>query len=147
MPSQASENREAATVDGTDQGEAPATCGQGLAASAPLPRTIGELMAAMGRMLAAHQQALDLTDDAARKEHEAYLQLATELGAAASQLSAVGAQMIAYRGLPMGRHDEEAMAGPESRQSFEDFVRLERALRDLLDARLREDEEMLRQWG
>jgi hypothetical protein len=140
MPSQASENG-----DGNDQ--VPATCGQGLAASAPLPSTIGQLMAVMARMMAAHQQALDLTDDAARQEHEAYLQLATELGAAASQLSAVGAQMIAYRDLPMGRHDEQALAAPESRQVFESFVRLERELRDLLEQRLREDEEMLRHWG
>jgi hypothetical protein len=128
------------------ESEPPATCGQGLAASATLPGTIGELMAQMSRLLGAHQQALDVTDDDARQEHEAYQQLATELAAAASQLSAVAKQMTAYRGLPMGRHDEQAMAGAEPRQLFARFVELERALLALLQARLQDEEEMLRQW-
>lgn len=127
--------------------EAPGSCGQGLAASAPLPKIIGELMAALGRVLAAHQQALDTSDDAARQEHEAYQQLATELGAAASQLGAVATQMVAYRHLPMGKHDEEKLAAPEGREVFAGFVAIERQLLELLTARLREDEEMLRQWS
>ena len=127
--------------------EAPGSCGQGLAASAPLPKTIGELMAALGQVLARHQQALDVSDDAARQEHEAYQQLATELGGAASQLGAVATQMVAHRNLPMGRHDEQKMADAPSREAFERFVALERQLLELLTTRLREDEEMLRHWG
>ena len=130
-----------------DDEQPPATCGQGLAASASLPGTLGQLMSAMAEVLASHQQALDLTDDDSRREHQAYQQLCTELTAAASQLAAVGQQMLAHRSLPMGRHDEQAMATPAARAVFQNFVQRESALLQLLQKRLAEDEEMLKQWG
>ena len=51
-------------------------CGKGLAEHATLPAKIGELAAAMAALLEFHKTTLDLTDENARKEHDAYSELA-----------------------------------------------------------------------
>ena len=121
------------------------TCGTGLAANAPLPATVAELMAAMAVVLDEHQQALDLTDDDAKPEHHAYVTLVLELRSISAQLAATAQRMEGYRDLPMGRHDEQAMSGLDALAAFERFVRAERALLLLLTAGIEEHEAMLEQ--
>jgi hypothetical protein len=119
------------------------TCGQGLAASAALPAGVGELMAAMAGVLDVHQRALDLTDERARPEHHAYVTLVLELRAIAAQLSAAAERIAGYEDLPMGRHDEAAMAAPEAIFAFDRFVKAEGALHRRLGALVDEHAAML----
>jgi hypothetical protein len=121
------------------------TCGTGLAAHAKLPGAIGELLAAMAAVLDDHQRALDLTDENARPEHHAYVTLVLELQGVSAQLAACARRMTGYRDLPMGRHDEQKMAGHEAVAAFERFVRAERALLSQLTEALTGHEAMLKQ--
>lgn len=123
------------------------TCGKGLAEHSALPAKLAELIAAMAEILELHQKTLDLTDENARREHGVYVSLAARLRAAASQLGTTAAEMAGHRDLPMGRHDETAMADPRLVESFAAFVRLEGELRDQLDAALQRDEAMLQGMG
>jgi uncharacterized protein YndB with AHSA1/START domain len=123
--------------------EPPATCGAGLAAHAPLPETAGALFDALARMLDAHQEALDLTDEQARPEHHAYLTLVHEFRATAMQLESIARRMRGYASLPMGRHDMELMAGARFRDTFERYVAAERALATLLASTVSEHDAML----
>jgi hypothetical protein len=50
----------------------PATCGQGVAERAALPARLSALAAVVADNLHRHQQTLDLGDDNARREHQAY---------------------------------------------------------------------------
>jgi hypothetical protein len=50
-------------------------------------------------------EALDLTDDHSREEHEAYRELARGHRKIAAELRATARRMAGYRDLPMGRHD------------------------------------------
>jgi hypothetical protein len=119
------------------------TCGKGLAAHAPLPQTLGDLMAAVGEILELHRRALDLDDAAAREEDEAYRDLAERHRAAAAGLRETAERMTASRDLPMGRHDLSALGDAPARAAFAEFVRLEQQLVTLLEARLPADEAML----
>lgn len=121
------------------------TCGKGLASQSSLPAMLGDLIAAMADVLKIHQQALDLTDEDARPEHEAYGTLVVELRRAADQLATIARQMIGYRDLPMGRHDEEKMGSREAVAAFEQFVKTERALLALLTETVGEHGAMLQQ--
>lgn len=121
------------------------TCGQGLAANATLPATIGQLMEAMAGVLDEHQRALDLTDERTRPEHQAYLTLIGELRSISGQLAAMAQRMAGCRDLPMGRHDEEKMMAPEAMAAFQRFVEAERAALSLLTDTVGEHEAMLRQ--
>ncbi len=121
------------------------TCGKGLAASAVLPERLGAVMAAMAEVLHVHMEALDLEDDASRQEHEAYRRVSQQLGQIASQLDASARAMAAYRDLPMGRHDMEAMSRPRVRESFEAFVGRKQELLTLLQESIESDREMLEQ--
>ena len=94
------------------------TCGKGLAASAVLPERLGAVMAAMAEVLHVHMEALDLEDDDSRQEYDAYRRVSQQLGQVASQLDASAREMAAYRDLPMGRHDMEAMTRPSVREQF-----------------------------
>ena len=123
------------------------TCGKGLAENAALPAKLGELVASMADVLEAHLPALDITDEPARVEREAYLDLAREHREAALQLRAIATQMTGYRDLPMGRHFEQAMAAPAVLDSFQRFVKLERELLALLQQRVEEDHGMLAAMG
>ena len=120
------------------------TCGQGLAEHAVLPAKLGELMAAVATVLQVHMQSLDVMDEHARNEYEAYGELVAAHRFAAGQLTAIAKQMAGYRDLPMGRHNLEAMRGPAVRQSFQTFVEREQELLALLQERVEGDEAMLR---
>ena len=121
------------------------TCGKGLAASAVLPERLGAVMAAMAEVLRVHMAALDPEDDASRREHEAYRRVSQHLDQAASQLDALAREMAAYRDLPLGRHDMEAMIRPVVRESFAAFVGRKQELLTLLQEAEASDREMLEQ--
>jgi hypothetical protein len=121
------------------------TCGKGLAASAVLPERLGAVMAAMAEVLRIHMETLDAEDDASTREHAAYDRVAQQLGQMASQLDALAREMAAYRDLPMGRHDLEAMNRPIVRESFAAFVARKQDLLTLLQETEQSDREMLAQ--
>ena len=119
------------------------TCGKGLAEHSALPATLGRLTDAMAGILEHHQTALDLTDENARKEYRAYVKLEMEFRRIASQLQATAEHMAGYRDLPMGRHDERAMASPKALDTFATFVRVEQELLGLLQKAVERDQKML----
>jgi hypothetical protein len=123
------------------------SCGKGLAEHSVLPEKLGELTASVAEILEVHMKALDLTDKNSKTEHAAYLELAKEHRRIATQLMATAKRMAGYRGLPMGRHDENAMSDPRAREVFEKFVKLEHELVDLLQHRLKQDRKMLIEMG
>jgi hypothetical protein len=125
--------------------EEPSTCGQGLASRSILPGKLGELLAALARILEAHMRALDPSDADAKKELDAYAALVTAHRDVADRLSGIAVQMADYRALPMAAHDEAAMSDAVAHKAFENFVRLEQELATLLQQQLTEDQEMLRQ--
>jgi len=123
------------------------TCGKGLAANSVLPRKLGELVAAMGQVLEGHMKALDLEDVHSKQEFEAYKDLAREHRHIAASLAATAQEMSGYRDLPMGRHDEKAMADPRALEVFENFVRHKQELLTLLQEMIVQDQSMLDKWA
>jgi hypothetical protein len=123
------------------------TCGMGLAANAMLPAGLGELTAALGDVLEAHIPSLDLTDERSRKEREVYQRLAEGHRRAGLQLMTIAQQMAECRDLPMGRHEEAAMASPAVVDSFRRFVQSEQQLLSTLQGRLEQDQQMLAVMG
>jgi hypothetical protein len=121
------------------------TCGQGLAENAVLPARLGKVTAALAEVLDAHIPALDLGDEAARKEHDAYARLVAQHRRLAAELESTASEMKGYEDLPMGRHDQDAMASPRVLESFRHFVATEKQLLAMLEERVRRDEEMLAQ--
>ena len=121
------------------------TCGTGLAASASLPTKLAALMAALAEVLERHTHALDLTDAATKEEHDAYTKLARAHRVVAGELASLAEAMTHYRDLPMGQHDMTVMADPNGQaQAFQRFVALERELLSHLQAKVEEEEQMLR---
>jgi hypothetical protein len=110
------------------------TCGKGLAEHSAIPAKMADLIAALADNLEAHQRTLDLSDERSRQELDAYVTLARQHRAIAAQLSDVAEQMTSYRELPMGRHDDRALAGPAVVDAFTTFVRVEREMLALLEA-------------
>ena len=119
------------------------TCGKGLAEHSALPAKLAELEDALAENLELHQKTLDLSDDNARKEHEAYVRLANEHRSIAAQLHAVARQMAGNRDLPMGAHDERALADPKLLDAFANFVKREEELLALLQHAIERDGQML----
>lgn len=119
------------------------TCGKGLAEHSAIPAKLGELTDAVAANLELHMLVLDLTDENSRREHDAYASLAKEHRATAARLRATATEMAGYRGLPMGRHDEQAMSAPRFGEAFERLVQCERELLALLQHRVEQDEGML----
>ena len=119
------------------------TCGKGLAAHSALPALMGELTGAVAEILELHLVSLDPKDSPSRPEHEAYTRLVREHRDAAERLRAIGGSMAGHRDLPMANHHMQALTDPRNVGAFERFVTLERELRELLEARLATDEEML----
>ena len=119
------------------------TCGKGLAEHATLPAKLAELTAALAAVFEFHDTTLDLTDENARLEHDAYVTLAKAFRDIATRLQAMAAQMAGHRDLPMGRHDFAALASPQALDVFERFVNLERDLSALLTSALERDQKML----
>ena len=120
-----------------------ATCGKGLAANAGLPAKLGELAASVADVLKAHTKALDLEDDYARQEYDAYMNLVEHHRRIAAELRALSEQMLSYRDLPMGRHDFEALSNPEAADVFEQLVNVEQELISLLNERLEQHRALL----
>lgn len=114
------------------------TCGAGLAANAALPAKLAELIGSVARVLETHTRALDLEDDFARQEYDAYVELVAQHRGTARKIEALAEQMASYRDLPMGRHDVEVMTSPEAAQALERLVNVEQDLSSLLDERLEE---------
>jgi hypothetical protein len=119
------------------------TCGKGLAENSILPRKLGQLIAAMAENLAVHSKALDLTDQNSRTEYDAYEKLVKELRQTAAQLERTAGQMVGYRDLPMGRHDEKAMTHPRVLEVFEQFVKQKQEVMALLEQTAARDNELL----
>jgi hypothetical protein len=119
------------------------TCGKGLAQNAVLPARLAAVTTALADVLEAHVKALDLDDEHARLEHDAYTKLVDEHRDAAARLRAVAERMAGYRDLPMGVHDERAMTGPEPLAAFEGFVAMKRELRGLLEEQDIQDQRLL----
>jgi len=119
------------------------TCGKGLAENAVLPARLGAVTNALADVLEAHVKALDLDDEHARSEHEAYTKLVDEHRDAAARLRAVAERMAGYRDLPMGVHDDRAMTGPEPVAAFEAFIAMKEELRALLQEQDRRDQQLL----
>jgi hypothetical protein len=119
------------------------TCGKGLAEHSALPAKLAELEDALAENLELHQKTLDLSDDSARKEFDAYVKLARKHRSIAAQLREAARQMAGYRDLPMGRHDERALADPKIVEAFERFVKVEDELLNQLRAAVERDRQML----
>jgi hypothetical protein len=116
-----------------------------LAARSILPGKLGELLAALARILEAHMRALDPTDTDAKKELDAYAALVTTHREVADRLSGIAVQMADYEALPMAAHDEAAMSDAVAHKAFENFVRLEQELTTMLQDLMKEDRQMLQQ--
>jgi hypothetical protein len=125
--------------------EEPSTCGQGLASRSILPEKLGDLLAALARILESHMRALDPSDADARKELDAYAALVTAHRDVADRLSGIAIQMADHRALPMASHDESVMSDAVAHKSFENFVRAEQELATVLQQHLQEDQQMLQQ--
>jgi hypothetical protein len=119
------------------------TCGKGLAEHSSLPASLGQLTSALVEVLETHQAALDVTDEHARRELDAYVKLAQEFRAISSALHGVAEDMVGYRDLPMGRHDMRAMSGAKAVDAFAKFVRIEQELMGQLRHAVARDQSML----
>jgi hypothetical protein len=119
------------------------TCGKGLARHSALTASLGELVASTARVLEVHMKALDLTDENAKRECDAYRELAHAHRRIANELADTAQRMASYRALPMGRHDMAVMTSPAPRHAFAGFVAHEEALVALLLDRITQDQKML----
>jgi hypothetical protein len=120
------------------------TCGKGLCAHAVLPEAISALMSTMADLLQNHTRSLDLDDANARLERDAYDRLVHDQRLIASSLEGLAAAMRSYRDLPMGAHDESALADRRSREVFASFIRAEEGVLALLQEGTAEHRAMLR---
>lgn len=125
--------------------DAPATCGQGLAAHSALPARMADVLSRMGAVLDHHRHALDRSDAQTQPEHDVYAALVRDLEQVASHLAAAARRMTDARDLPMGRHDMDRMTGPGPVALFERFVAAERALVQVLQTSIADGEAMLQQ--
>jgi hypothetical protein len=119
------------------------TCGKGLADNSVLPTKMAALIADLGRVLGAHRAALDLTDERSRQEDAAYADLANAYRSIADSLHVAAQHMAAYRDLPMGRHDQNALRGAEPVEALASLVNHEEELLELLRAQLPEHRAIL----
>lgn len=122
------------------------TCGQGVAANAALPDGFAAVIDGIAANLELHMTALDVSDPADRKEHTAYERVAGACRTAAAELRTLAREMTASRDVPMGAHDEQAMAAPKFLEAFEDLVLRETELLRLLEERREGHEEILSAW-
>ena len=111
------------------------TCGQGLAAHAPLVAKIGEFIAALAENLEAHLTTLDLSDQHARAEREVYVSLGQAHRSLAERLATTAAQMADQLDLPMARHDSSALHAPVVVDAYKRYIEREEELIAVLAAR------------
>jgi hypothetical protein len=121
----------------------PATCGKGLSERSVLPTRLSALCAAIADNLEKHQHALDLTDENARTERDAYRVLANDFRDVASQLQAIADRMVGYRDLPVSRHGAGALATTEIRDALANMLERERDVIALLTAWIELDRTIL----
>jgi len=119
------------------------TCGQGLAENSALPAKLGEMLGSVAEILETHRAALNVRDANARREDEAYRELAEAHRKIAGELREAAKRMADYRNLPMGKHDPALLSAPKAVRAFESFVTLEGQLSALLQRRLTADRAML----
>src|SRR5215204_3525055 len=119
------------------------TCGKGLAANSWLPAKLGDVSSAMAAMLEIHTTALDLTDENAKRERNAYLSLISKYQVVAGQLHALAEEMAGYRDLPMARHDMAVMTDPKMAETYAQVVRAKEDLLANLQERIEGERQML----
>lgn len=123
-------------------GDAPETCGSGIAQHAAIPAAFAEMADGLARTFDLHRRMLRLEDAAARQEDEVYRELGEMWGRIASLVKEAAARMDAQRELPEAPHDESAW-GPEHAAAFEKFVKSQSHLLALLRIAAERDEQML----
>jgi hypothetical protein len=133
----------AETVSDAKSAGQPTTCGQGLAEHAQFPLKVGEVLASMAENLQLHMTVLDLQDENSKREYDAYEELVEQYRQIAQGLTATGQQMQSYRDLPMGRHDERAMADPRFTSAFRNLVQREQELLALFGIQVKRHEQFL----
>ena len=122
------------------------TCGMGLAQNAVIPAKMAEMIAALAAVLQTHVPTIDTALEAGRHEYDAYVMLARQYDAIASDLGSTAAQMAACRDLPMAPHFESALTDPRLLATFETYVQRAGELLELLSARVEGDRTMLAEW-
>ena len=100
-------------------------------------------MASMANNLEIHMAALDLGDPNAKREHGAYASLLAQHRDIAERLARLSREMAGYRDLPMGRHDEKAMAAERVASDFRDLVERESRVLESLRSQLETHRMML----
>jgi uncharacterized protein YhfF len=135
-----------ARLESTDAPKEP-TCGQGLADQGRVPTKLAQLLAAVAENLELHTGALDVSDEHSKREHDVYRKLVDQHRRLSAQLEAMGAEMAASRELPMGPHDEQALAAPKIVEAFEAYVRIEEELSALLLERVEHNRRLLAEMG
>jgi uncharacterized protein YndB with AHSA1/START domain len=118
------------------------SCGAGLAQHSSVPAKIAPLFAALAETLETHRAMLVLSDANARREDEAYQQLAAGYRELAKRVEAVASQMASYRDLPAAAHDEKAF-GKRQLEAFQTFVKAQNELLEILRPAAERDEMML----
>lgn len=121
------------------------TCGKGLAEHSTLPASLGELIASTARVLEVHMKALDPADANAKRELDAYRDVAVAHRRIANELATLAERMASYRTLPPAPHDMDIMMSPAPRHAFAGFVAQEERVLALLQSRLESDRAMLAQ--
>src|SRR5688500_19489028 len=119
------------------------TCGKGLAEHSALPASLGELLASTARVLEMHMKALDPSDANAKRELDAYRDVAVAHRRIANELATLAERMASYRTLPEAPHDMDVMMSPAPRHAFAGFVAQEERVIALLQSRLESDRAML----
>jgi uncharacterized protein YndB with AHSA1/START domain len=119
------------------------TCGKGLAENSVLPARLSELIASMAENLELHTKTLDLSDDNARLEYEAYEKLVTTQRDVATQLMTLAGEMYSNYDLPIAKHDEKKLSAPEIAETFKKFAHLEQELIAMLNKRMKKEEKIL----
>ena len=119
------------------------TCGKGLAENSVLPRKLGDLTAAIAKILEIHMAALDCAEENGKQEHDAYMKLVMELREIAVRLESTADHMTGYRDLPIATHSEAVMRDPKAVHAFERFVEIKQEVLQLLQSGSEQDRAML----
>lgn len=127
------------TTDNDDQ----PTCGKGIAASAPLPDAVADVLRGMSALFQNHIRALNSAARSDQPEIDAYGRLARNYGAGADNVAALAELMRSYRTLPMATHDMAVLTDKTSFRVFAELVAREQALLTLLQEQVAEHTEML----
>jgi uncharacterized protein YndB with AHSA1/START domain len=119
-----------------------ASCGEGLAQHAGLPAKMAEQLAALADTLELHREMLNPTDEASKREDDAYRRLATNYRDISTQLGSTATFMAECRSLPACPHDT-SVYGPRHLEAFQRFVRIQNELFEMLRTARERDERLL----